>query len=675
MRARRAPRRSRAPTSAPPGRGGRTPWAVGSTPAGGSLPSASPRADHGGPQCRRPAPPTPDPPTTPPIRRNHPGTSPHHRPIPRAPSGEPAAASPGDPVLTPRADHLTRSRECLARMRDAGRPSRRRRRRRLRQRGTRRRPGPPAAGAGRRSVRPAVLRPDRPEPATSEQPTGETFHIGRRHVRDDAGDPLVIDWRAPMSRPFYRATADGSDGRPPPPALRLRRRRAHLLRGRAADRRLAGRGGGGREPHPAGGDRAPPRRPDARHRRHHPARPGRPGPRRARQTASACRARPGTGKTAVGLHRAAYLLYTYPDRLRRSGVLVVGPNRAFLGYIGQVLPALGEIGVTQSTVEELLAPVPVRATDPPEVATLKGDARMAEVLRRAVTRLVRRPDDGVVVVVGAPAATGSRPSGSAATSTTCAAARSTTTAARERLHLLLAEDVRRQREEAGGAPSDAETARVARSAAVRDFVGRGLAGARPGGAGASTCSPTPTGWPRRPAACSTRTSSERLRWDRPPRSVRSAPVVGGGRGARRRGRRPARPARLVRPCGARRGAGPLGRCSAAASPGAARPARSPCSVTSPRAPRRGPPRTGRITLNHLGKPDARIEPLTRGYRVPADVIALRQPAAAPPRRRPPAGHARSGRRPAACGCGAVATRPPRSPGRRWRRWRRRDRSA
>ena len=111
---------------------------------------------------------------------------------------------------------------------------------------------------------------------------------------------------------------------------------------------------------------------------------------------------PGTGKTAVGLHRAAYLLYTYPDRLRRSGVLVVGPNRAFLGYIGQVLPALGEIGVTQSTVDELLARVPVRAVDPAEVAALKGDARMAAVLRRAVARMVRRPDEGVVVVVGDP---------------------------------------------------------------------------------------------------------------------------------------------------------------------------------------------------------------------------------------------------------------------------------
>ena len=164
--------------------------------------------------------------------------------------------------------------------------------------------------------------------------------------------------------------------------------------------RAAGRGGGRREPHPAGGDRAA--RASARCATSSP--PSSPTRTtwsgRALEDQTVCvQGAPGTGKTAVGLHRAAYLLYTYPDRLRRSGVLVVGPNRAFLGYIGEVLPALGEIGVTQSTVEELLAPVPVRAIDPAEVATLKGDARMAEVLRRAVARLVRRPEDGVVVVV------------------------------------------------------------------------------------------------------------------------------------------------------------------------------------------------------------------------------------------------------------------------------------
>src|SRR6266545_6574994 len=109
---------------------------------------------------------------------------------------------------------------------------------------------------------------------------------------------------------------------------------------------------------------------------------------------------PGTGKTAVGLHRAAYLLYTYPARLRRSGVLVVGPNRAFLHYIAQVLPALGEVGIEQSTVDDLVARVPVTGAEPAETAVLKGDARMADVLRRAVFSHGNRPADDVVAVIG-----------------------------------------------------------------------------------------------------------------------------------------------------------------------------------------------------------------------------------------------------------------------------------
>ena len=97
---------------------------------------------------------------------------------------------------------------------------------------------------------------------------------------------------------------------------------------------------------------------------------------------------PGTGKTAVGLHRAAYLLYAFRERLARSGVLVVGPNRAFLRYIGNVLPALGELDVTQVTVGELVGHVPIRGVDSDDVAQLKGDARMATVLaaRAVVTR-------------------------------------------------------------------------------------------------------------------------------------------------------------------------------------------------------------------------------------------------------------------------------------------------
>lgn len=109
---------------------------------------------------------------------------------------------------------------------------------------------------------------------------------------------------------------------------------------------------------------------------------------------------PGTGKTAVGLHRAAYLLYLHRERLRRSGVLIVGPNRAFLSYIAAVLPALGEVEVEQATVEDLVARVPVRAVDDPAAAALKHDVRMAEVLRRAVEAHIGTPTEPIMVSDG-----------------------------------------------------------------------------------------------------------------------------------------------------------------------------------------------------------------------------------------------------------------------------------
>jgi DNA helicase IV len=112
---------------------------------------------------------------------------------------------------------------------------------------------------------------------------------------------------------------------------------------------------------------------------------------------------PGTGKTAVGLHRAAYLLYAHRDQLSRSGVLVVGPNESFLGYIGDVLPALGEIDARQTTAEGLLAEstgAKVRGLDSAEVAMLKGDARLAEVLRRGVWGSLTEPTGPLVVPYG-----------------------------------------------------------------------------------------------------------------------------------------------------------------------------------------------------------------------------------------------------------------------------------
>jgi DNA helicase IV len=101
---------------------------------------------------------------------------------------------------------------------------------------------------------------------------------------------------------------------------------------------------------------------------------------------------PGTGKTAVALHRAAYLLYTHRERLARSGVLLVGPNQTFLRYIEKVLPSLGETGVVMVTPGELFPGVVAIADDAPDVAALKGDARMADVIAAAIDQRQRVPD-------------------------------------------------------------------------------------------------------------------------------------------------------------------------------------------------------------------------------------------------------------------------------------------
>lgn len=110
---------------------------------------------------------------------------------------------------------------------------------------------------------------------------------------------------------------------------------------------------------------------------------------------------PGTGKTAVGLHRAAYLLYTHPQRIRRGGLLILGPNPTFLSYISEVLPALGETGVRQSTIGDEIGRHQVRGEDDESTAVVKHDARMAEVLRRALyARVDPAVPDGLAVPDG-----------------------------------------------------------------------------------------------------------------------------------------------------------------------------------------------------------------------------------------------------------------------------------
>ena len=216
---------------------------------------------------------------------------------------------------------------------------------------------------------------------------GDHLYIGRLAVADEDNEPLVVDWRAPAAEPFYRATARHAMG--------LARRRHLILRGRQVvgldDELLGDRAPNGAEAPElvlvgegallAALDRS---------------RTGRMGDIVAtiqREQDEIIRAPlpgilvvqggPGTGKTAVALHRAAYLLYTHRFPLERSGVLLVGPNRIFLRYIEAVLPALGEHSVTLATPSTLVGTA-VRGTDSAAAARIKGDPRMAGVVARAV---------------------------------------------------------------------------------------------------------------------------------------------------------------------------------------------------------------------------------------------------------------------------------------------------
>jgi DNA helicase IV len=229
----------------------------------------------------------------------------------------------------------------------------------------------------------------------------DEWYIGRRHIEDDRHDPVVVDWRAPIAAPFYRATSAD------PLGVDFRRRFTlddgeivAYLDEHLDDPEEGEVAGGIPDPVLAeiGAERSG----------------------EMREIVSTIQAEqdivirspidqvlvvqggPGTGKTAVALHRAAYLLFEHRGRLARDGVLVVGPNRAFLDYIGNVLPSLGERSVRQVTVDELCIPrVEITGVDDVDLARWKGSADRLADLERLALDAIRPPEDDIRIPVGA----------------------------------------------------------------------------------------------------------------------------------------------------------------------------------------------------------------------------------------------------------------------------------
>ncbi|HEU5215207.1 MAG TPA: hypothetical protein VFU30_06680, partial [Gaiellaceae bacterium] len=226
--------------------------------------------------------------------------------------------------------------------------------------------------------------------------TPRPLYVGRRWVHDDQHESLVVNWQAPAARPFYTATPQEPHG--------VQQRRRFRAEGRRlldiSDESLDGSAVEGASVSDFLLEELERRR-DVRMRdivatiqsdqyRLITAEP---------EGALVVQGGPGTGKTAVGLHRASWLLYTHRERLRR--VLVVGPNPTFMDYVSHVLPTLGEEAVEQRAVTELCDGIEVGRDEEPDVARLKGDPRLREVVARAVEiAVVPAPEELVTLVDG-----------------------------------------------------------------------------------------------------------------------------------------------------------------------------------------------------------------------------------------------------------------------------------
>ncbi|MEV7355530.1 AAA family ATPase [Kitasatospora sp. NPDC091276] len=448
----------------------------------------------------------------------------------------------------------------------------------------------------------------------SEGGGGESFYIGRRHVHDADGDPMVIDWRAPVSQPFYRAS------RTEPLDVERRRRFGYTGGELTAyeDEHLSD---------PAEADTASAllaaeiEKPRVGPMRDIVAtiQPEQDEIVRSDVTGTICvQGAPGTGKTAVGLHRVAYLLYAHRERLARTGTLVIGPNNAFLSYIEQVLPALGELDVNQATVQQLVGHVEVRGEDDPRAARLKGDARMAEVLRRAVRAGITLPTEPCVVVRG------SRRWRVQVHELTAIIEELKSRevrygAARDALPQRIAHTVLLKMEQSGEAPDDRVQDAVARNAAVKAVAKECWPAVDPAKLVLRLLSD-----PEFLAACAegvlTPEEQQAVLWPKPGRSVKTArwtqadavlvdeatdlvqrtPSLGHVVLDEAQDLSPMQYRAVGRRC----------------TTGSATVLGDLAQGTTPWATASWPD-----ALRHLGKPDAHVEELTKGFRVPEEVIA------------------------------------------------------
>lgn len=242
--------------------------------------------------------------------------------------------------------------------------------------------------------------PENPVPGRDDL---DRRYIGRMGI-DDRADKyrtLLLDWRAPMARPYYLATTAHPEG--------VEKRRNIRMKGRTVaavdDETLSGDDGGRTPQTDVSSEAALLRAMNSPRTGHMQSivetiqREQDEIIRDPTRGVLVVGGGPGTGKTAVALHRVAYLLYTWRDQLARTGVLVIGPNRTFLDYISRVLPELGETGVVLSTVGELVPGITPRGTESLVAREVKGAEDMALILKRAVRNLQTVPDGDITLSI------------------------------------------------------------------------------------------------------------------------------------------------------------------------------------------------------------------------------------------------------------------------------------